>query len=72
MKRSLIYDNRDSMKHNIVILESHTATRGDVPGDIFAGPMTSMFSVPALRPGTVAFHCELHPAQMRGPSLSPS
>ncbi len=63
---TLTYENRDSVGHNIVILESHTATEVMFRADIFAGPKTSTFNVPALRPGTFVFHCEVHPSQMRG------
>lgn len=60
------YDNRDNIAHNIVILESHTATEVLFRAEIFPGPKTSTFNVPALKAGTFAFHCEVHPSQMRG------
>ena len=63
---TISYDNRDSIAHNIVILESHTATSTLFRADIFAGPKTSTFNVGALRPGTYAFHCEVHPSVMQG------
>lgn len=63
---TLTFDNRDSISHNIVILESHTATDVLFRAEIFTGPKTATFNVPALRPGTYAFHCEVHPALMTG------
>lgn len=63
---TLSYDNRDSLAHNIVILESHTATDVLFRADIFSGPKVSTFEVPALAAGTFAFHCEVHPTQMQG------
>lgn len=63
---TITYDNRDTLSHNIVILESHAATEAMFRAEIFTGPRTSTFTVPALRPGTFAFHCEVHPTLMRG------
>lgn len=63
---TLSYDNRDSLAHNIVILESHSATDVLFRADIFSGPKVSTFEVPALKAGTFAFHCEVHPTQMQG------
>lgn len=60
------YDNRDSIGHNLVILESHTSTSVLFRADIFPGPKTSSFQVPALKAGTYVFHCEVHPSLMLG------
>jgi plastocyanin len=35
-------------------------------GDLFAGPATRKYRVKPLQPGTYVFHCDVHPAQMRG------
>lgn len=63
---TLTYDNRDTITHNIVFLESHTATNVLFRADIFTGPRTTTFNVPALAPGTYVFHCEVHPSLMLG------
>lgn len=63
---TLSYENKDSMAHNIVFLESHTATDVLFRADIFPGPQTMTFNVGALRAGTYAFHCEVHPGAMTG------
>ena len=63
---TLNYDNKDSIGHNIAILESHTATDVLFRAEIFQGPRMQPLSVPALRPGTYAFHCEVHPSLMSG------
>lgn len=63
---TLSYDNRDAIAHNIVFLESHTATDVMFRADIFTGPKASKFNVDALGPGTYAFHCEVHPSVMTG------
>ena len=63
---TITYDNKDSVAHNIAVLESHTATDVLFRLEIFRGPKTETLRVGALRPGTYAFHCEVHPAQMSG------
>lgn len=63
---TLSYDNRDTIAHNIVFLESHEATDVMFRADIFTGPKKSTFEVPAMSPGTYAFHCEVHPSVMTG------
>ena len=60
------YDNRDQIAHNIAILESHSATEALFKADVARGPGIRTLSVNALRPGTYAFHCEVHPGQMSG------
>jgi plastocyanin len=63
---TLSYENKDTIGHSIAILESHTATEVLFRADIFTGPRTMTFNIPALRAGTYAFHCEVHPAVMKG------
>lgn len=63
---TIVLDNKDSVPHNIAILESHAASDVLFRAEIFDGPRTQTFNVGALRPGTYAFHCEVHPAQMSG------
>lgn len=63
---TITYDNKDGLPHNLAILESHTATDVLFRADIFQGPKVQTFNVAALRPGTYAFHCEVHPNFMSG------
>jgi len=63
---TIAFDNKDSVAHNIAILESHTASDVLFRAEIFQGPRSQTFNVGALRPGTYAFHCEVHPNQMSG------
>ena len=63
---TITIDNKDSVAHNIAILESHTASDVLFRAEIFQGPKSQTFNVGALRPGTYAFHCEVHPNQMSG------
>jgi LPXTG-motif cell wall-anchored protein len=60
------FDNKDSDRHNVAILPSHTATTTLFEGDIVQGPKSLTYNVPALKPGTYHFHCEVHPNLMNG------
>jgi plastocyanin len=63
---TLTYENKDSVVHNIVLLESHTATDVLFRAELVPGPKTATFNVGALKAGTFAFHCEVHPGAMTG------
>ncbi|MDQ4070431.1 MAG: cupredoxin domain-containing protein [Actinomycetota bacterium] len=59
------FDNKDRIAHNVQILESHSATEALFDAEIIPSG-TRTLNVPALRPGTFAFHCKIHPNQMSG------
>ncbi|MCA1690878.1 MAG: cupredoxin domain-containing protein [Actinobacteria bacterium] len=63
---TLSYENKDQINHNIVLVESHTATEVMFRADYFTGPKTQSFTVPPQKAGTYAFHCEAHPNVMKG------
>lgn len=63
---TIALDNKDSVAHNLAILESHEAEGVLFRGDIFQGPKSTTYQVPALKAGTYAFHCEVHPGTMKG------
>lgn len=63
---TIALDNKDSVAHNLAILESHEAEDVLFRGDIFQGPKSTTYQVPALKAGTYAFHCEVHPGTMKG------
>jgi plastocyanin len=63
---TISFENKDSLAHNLAILESHEAEDVLFRGDIFQGPKTTTYNVGALEAGTYAFHCEVHPAAMQG------
>lgn len=60
------FDNKDSITHNLTILESHAATEALFDAGLIQGPGVKTLSVPALKPGTFAFHCKIHPGLMSG------
>jgi len=63
---TIAFDNKDSLAHNVAILESHSSTKDLFRGDVFQGPKATTYSVPALKAGSYVFHCEVHPAAMNG------
>ena len=63
---TISYNNKDTVEHNIAVLETHTSTDVLFRLPVFRGPKTETLRVAALKPGTYAFHCEVHPAQMSG------
>lgn len=60
------FDNKDSLPHNIQILETHGASQPLYDAEIIQGPAVKTLNVGALRPGTFAFHCKIHPTLMSG------
>jgi LPXTG-motif cell wall-anchored protein len=60
------FENRDSDRHNVAILPSHTSTETLFSGDIIPGPKNTVYAVPNMRAGTYHFHCEVHPNLMQG------
>jgi plastocyanin len=59
------YDNKDSITHNIQILESHSASEALFDAGLLPQG-TKTLDVPALKAGTFAYHCKIHPAAMSG------
>jgi plastocyanin len=63
---TLSYENKDQTTHGLVFLESHTAAEPFFRVEVFTGPKTQSVTIPAQRPGTYAFHCQVHPTAMSG------
>jgi plastocyanin len=62
---AVVFDNQDSVPHNVAIYtDSSTSTRISV-GEIFSGPGERTQQVPALTPGSYFFRCDVHP-DMKG------
>lgn len=60
------FDNKDSLTHNLMILESHSATEALFDAGPITGPGVKTLNVPGLQAGTFAFHCKFHPGAMSG------
>jgi plastocyanin len=57
----LLFENREGAPHNIRIYDEG----GPDPlfvGEIFPGPQTRLYEVPAISAGTHRFHCDVHAA----------
>ena len=61
----IIFENRDTMTHNVSIYADADLRDRRFDGLLFAGPATRWYPVPALAAGTYVFVCDLHPS-MRG------
>jgi plastocyanin len=59
------FDNKDQVAHNIQILESHSANDAMFDAGLVPAGLKTL-DVPALKAGTFAFHCKIHPSQMSG------
>jgi plastocyanin len=60
---TLTFDNQDAgIQHNIAIFPSESdLTNPLFRGDLVTGPNKVEYQIPALKPGTYYFHCDVHP-----------
>src|SRR3954452_17401240 len=59
---TLTFDNQDSgVPHDIAIFPDASATNPLFTGDIVVGPKSVDYQIPALKPGSYFFHCDVHP-----------
>jgi plastocyanin len=64
---TITFDNRDAgVQHNIAIYTDDTLAEELFNGEIFPGPDTRDYEIPALPPGEYYFLCVVHPTQMTG------
>lgn len=63
---TIAFDNAEPVVHNVAILKSHSSNEVLFRGELFRGPETMTYEVPALEAGTYVFHCETHQGAMRG------
>jgi hypothetical protein len=61
----LVFDNQDTVGHNVSIYRDSSFQYQVFLGAIFSGPSTRWYPVPALTPGTYSFRCDVH-ANMTG------
>ena len=57
----LVFENRESLPHNVSIYGDVSFRDAKFEGNIFSGPATQPYPVPALAPGTYRFRCDIHP-----------
>jgi plastocyanin len=57
---TLVYDNLESAVHNVAIYTDQNATTELYKGELFSGPATRVYLVPALAAGTYYFRCDVH------------
>ena len=60
----LLFQKRDAIPHNVTIVGSDG--NPVFVGEIFSGPESKTYNVPALAPGRYAFRCDVHPLSMVG------
>ena len=64
---TLAFTNSDGgVQHNVAIYTNSSGTTNLFRGSIVTGPKTATYHVPALKPGTYYFRCDIHPTQMNG------
>jgi hypothetical protein len=52
--------------HNVSIYTDSSASQPLFTGKLVTGPTTVDYQVPALKPGTCFFRCDVHPTQVFG------
>jgi plastocyanin len=59
---TVIFENKDAgVSHNIAIYTDSSLGTNLFRGQIIVGPASIDYSIPALKPGTYYFHCDVHP-----------
>ena len=56
----LLFDNRDSAPHNVAIYVDEQASKPLFVGEVFSGPASREYELPALPAGTWFFRCDIH------------
>jgi plastocyanin len=57
---TLVFDNADGAAHNVAIYDDQSAQASRFVGEIFGGPTSCVYAVPALAAGTYFFRCDVH------------
>ena len=58
---TIAFTNDDPFDHNVAIYTDESLTTVLLQGELFTGPGTIEYAVPALEPGSYYFRCDLHP-----------
>ena len=56
----LLFDNRDTAPHNVAVYTDEGASKPLFVGEIFSGPGSREYELPALAAGTYFFRCDIH------------
>ena len=63
----LVFDNQaPGVAHNVAIYTNASASTVLFRGAVITGVKSVTYNVPALKPGTYFFRCDVHPTQMTG------
>ena len=57
----LVFENREAAPHNVAIYADSSVSTELFKGEVFSGPATRTYDVPALAAGSYYFRCDLHP-----------
>jgi plastocyanin len=64
---TITFNNQDAgVPHDIAIFPDSSATNPYFTGDIVTGVASVDYNIPALKPGSYYFHCDVHPTTMFG------
>jgi plastocyanin len=63
----IIFNNKESIPHNVAIYTDSSAQTVIFRGDVITGPKTITYEfVAPTAPGTYFFRCDIHPSSMNG------
>jgi plastocyanin len=63
----IIFNNKESIPHNVAIYTDSSAQTVIFRGDVITGPKTITYEfVAPAAPGTYFFRCDIHPSAMNG------
>lgn len=57
---SLVFENRESAPHNVAVYTDESAGEAVFVGEVFSGPASRRYDLPALAAGTYLFRCDVH------------
>ncbi|HEV2006129.1 MAG TPA: cupredoxin domain-containing protein [Candidatus Limnocylindrales bacterium] len=57
---TIVFDNEDGAPHDVAIYDDQAAQASRFIGEIFGGPASRTYAVPALAAGTYFFRCDMH------------
>jgi plastocyanin len=64
---TMVFNNQDSMPHNVAIYTDKSASQVIYKGEVFSGPATKTYTFTApSATGNYFFRCDVHPGKMTG------